>query len=130
MPLLEELDAAVERAIDERWHLLSEAELVRRGDALLRSLPALDEPPPTIALLLRRYGAALRQQICPGLRLRFQSAPLEASLRELTSAVLLTMGRAEALSLEAALLIALVLWRRGLEQFCASPATGDGRARL
>lgn len=120
MPILEELDAAVERAIDERWHLLSETELLRRSDALLHSLPGLDEPPATTGLLLRRYGMALRRQLCPGWRTRWQDAPLERTVRDLTSAVLLIMGRDEALSVEAALLIALVIWRRGLDQFCAA----------
>jgi hypothetical protein len=120
-PIMQDVDAVVERAILDQLHLLSEVEITRRSDGLLRNLPMMDGPAPTTALLLRRYRVPLHAELCDGNRPRLRADDAGEQLRELTRAVLVTIGAREGVPVEAAMLIGLLLLKRGVATFCAQP---------
>lgn len=120
--IVQDIHTAVHHALVDRLHELDEADLVERSDALLESLPVMGDEQPSTALLLRRYDLELHRELCQGSAPRIQAGSVEDELRELTRAVVVTMGGDEGLPVEGAALIALVLYRRGLTRFCATPA--------
>jgi hypothetical protein len=120
-PIMQDINAVVDQAIDDRLHLRSEAEVIRRCDALLRNLPGTSGPAPTAGFLLRRYASQLRAELCAGGRPRLNDGTVEEQLRELTRAVLVTIGVSEGLPVEAAMLLGLILLKRGVATFCAQP---------
>lgn len=120
--IVQDIHTAVHHALVDRLHLLDESDLVERSDALLETLPVMGGEQPSTALLLRRYDVELHRELCHGTAPRVQAGSVEDELREITRAVVVSMGGDEGLPVESAALIALVLQRRGLARFCAVPA--------
>lgn len=95
--------------------------LSARSDALLSMLPGVTGAQlVTTAGFLQRYDATLHHELCRGTRPSSSAGAVADQLHELTRAVLVT-GASEGMSIEAAVGIALVLHKRGLAQFCATP---------
>ena len=124
MQIVEDINNAVHRALTENLHELDEMDLISSSDASLMNLPIVGGSQPTTALLLRRYHTQLHSELCQGHQPRIRVETVEDELRELTRAVVVTMGGAEGMSIEGAVLIALVIQKRGLTTFCNLPATG------
>jgi hypothetical protein len=119
----QDIGASVHQAILERLDLLPEEGLVQRSDSLLARLPShVGSQPISTGLFLRRYHTLLHEQVCRGTHPRTISASLEDELRDLTRAVILTVGVTEGVSVEAAVGLALVLYKQGIIPFCALPA--------
>ena len=117
-----DITTSVHQALDVRLDLLNEASLVQRSDALLARLPSVTRSPSvTTAGLLARYHTVLHKQLCRAQQPHRMGATIEADLRELTRAVLVTVGIGEGISVEAAVGLALVLYKRGVVRFCAQP---------
>jgi hypothetical protein len=118
----QDIATSVHRALGEHLDLIHEDDLVQRSDALLAQMPSLIGSQPTSTLLfLRRYHTALHQEMCQGTQPRTISATVEDELRNLARAVMLTIGSTEGISVETAVGLALVLYKRGVIQFCALP---------
>lgn len=117
-----DINTSVHRAIVEGLHREDETDLAERSDELLTGLPVVGGAQPTTALLLRRYHTQLHHELCQGSRPVTSAATVEDELREITRAVVATMGGEEGLPIDGAVLIALVLYKRGLPNFCAMPA--------
>lgn len=117
----QDINITIQRAINEGLHQADEAHLIDRSDALLTSLPVMGGQQPTTALLLRRYQRELHQELCAGQRPRATFNSVEDELREMSRAVIVTLDTNEGVSIENAVLIALVLRARGLTTFCAQP---------
>jgi len=118
----QDIATSVQRALGEHLDLIPEDDLMHRSDMLLAQMPSLSGSQPiSTALFLRRYHTALHQEMCQGNQPRLISATVEDELRDLTRAVLLTIGGTEGVSVEAAVGLALVLYKRGVIQFCALP---------
>lgn len=118
----QDIATSVQRALGERLDLIPEDDLVQRSDTLLAQLPSLSGSQPiSTALFLRRYHTALRQEMCQGAQPRMISASVEDELRDLARAVMLTIGSTEGVSVEAAVGLALVLYKRGVIRLCALP---------
>ncbi|HEY0607496.1 MAG TPA: hypothetical protein VGD58_31550 [Herpetosiphonaceae bacterium] len=116
----QDIATSVQRAIGEHLDLIPEDGLVQRSDMLLTRLPRHSGSQPiSTALFLRRYHMALHQELCQGVQPRIISATVEDELRDLTRAVMLTIGSSEGVSVEAAVGLALVLYKRGVTRFCA-----------
>jgi hypothetical protein len=115
------IHAAVHDALMDRLHLLSESTLTERADVLLREMPAVGGTQPTAALL-RRYRAALQNELCTGREPRPLPGVLEDEVRELTRAVMVAVDAREGFSVETAVLLALAIRAGGLVKFCALPA--------
>ena len=113
-------------AIQDGLHRLSEHELLRRADEILRRMPVVGGAQPTAALLLRRYQFALRKELCEGPRPRSLPEDVEEQVRELTRAVMVTVDLNEGFSIEAAVLLARAGWRTSARgrRGRASNATG------
>ena len=117
-----DITTSVHQALAEQLDLLPETGLVQRSDTLLAQLPSLDGSQPiSTALFLRRYHTALHHQVCRDMQPRTVSASVEDELRDLTRAVMLTVGVTEGVSIEAAVGLALVMYKRGVIPFCALP---------
>ncbi len=117
-----DIAAAVHQAVTDQLDGLNEAAMVRRSDALLASLPGIGgSRPTTTAMLLLRYHTPLHQELCSRDQPRVAAVSVEVELSELTRAVLLTAGIREGMSIDAALGMALVLYKRGVAPFCALP---------
>jgi len=116
-----DITTSVQRALHERLDRLDEAGLVQHSDALLATLPSVSGFQPTTAAFLRRYHTQLHQEVCRGNQPRAMAAPVADELCDLTRAVLLTVGITEGVSIEAAVGLALVLYKRGVAPFCAQP---------
>jgi hypothetical protein len=110
---------AVRRAIDDNLDTLDEDDLVERSDAVLDNLPAVTGEQITTASLLRRYRRELHGELCSGSRARTTYGSLEEELTDLTRAVVVTVEWSEGISIESAVLLALVLRAQGLDRFCA-----------
>jgi hypothetical protein len=110
---------AVRRAIDDNLATLDEDDLVERSDAVLDNLPAVADEQTTTGLLLRRYRRELNGELCNGSRARTMYGSLEEELTDLTRAVVLSIQWNEGISIESAVLLALVLRAQGLDRFCA-----------
>jgi hypothetical protein len=121
--IVEDINTAVHHALVGRLYELDEMDLISRSDASLMNLPIVGGTQPTTALLLRRYHTQLHSELCLGHQPRIRVETLEDELRELTRAVVVTMGGAEGMSVDAAALIALVMQKRGLAKFCTLPST-------
>ena len=120
--LWQEITTSVQHIMDVRLDLLSESSLVQRSDALLATLPGLSGAQSvTTATLLGRYHTRLQKEVCRAAQPRVVGASIEDELRELTRAILVTVGIGEGVSVEAAAGMALVLYRRGIVSFCALP---------
>lgn len=118
----QDIATSVHRALSEQLDLVPEDDLVQRSDTLLSTLPSHSGSQPiSTALLLRRYNTALHQEICLGTQPRMLAATVEDELRDLTCAVMLATGSTEGVSVEAAVGLALVLYKRGVIPFCALP---------
>ena len=118
-----DITTAVHQAMDEHLELLSEAAMVRRSDALLATLPGgSGSQPATTAMVLRRYQQRLQQELCDGNQPRATAATVQDELGEVTRAVLLTVGIGEGVSIDVAVGLALVLYKRGVAPFCALPS--------
>jgi hypothetical protein len=118
----QDIATSVHQALGEHLDLMTEQGLVQRSDSLLARLPSLDGSQPiSTAMFLRRYHTALHQEICRGTQPRMMSATVEDELRDLTRAVILTLGITEGVSVEAAVGLALVVYKRGVMPFCALP---------
>ena len=111
------INEAVHDALLDGDHRLSEQELFRRADELLRRLPVVGGTQPTAALLLRRYHTQLRKELCLGNEPRRLPDVVEDEVRELTRAVLVAID-SEGISVEGAVLLALAIRARGVEEFC------------
>jgi|GEM_PF-2782080 len=118
-----DINDAVHNALRDRLDVLDETDLIERSDALLVQLPTMGSAQPTTALLLRRYHVQLHQELCQGTQPRSQFATLTDELREMTRAVAVTIGAEEGISVDNTVLIALVLYKRGLASFCTMPQT-------
>jgi hypothetical protein len=119
--LWRDITTSVQRALQARLDRRDPASLMRYSDALLATLPGVSGLPPTTAGLLRRYHTPLHQELCRGTQPRAMAAPIADELRDLTRAVLVTIGTTEGVSIEAAVGLALVLYTRGVAPFCALP---------
>lgn len=118
----QDITTSVHRALREQLDLMPEDGLVQRSDLLLAQMPRHSGSQPiSTALFLRRYHTALHQEMCEGTQPRMNSASVEDELRDLTRAVMLTIGSTEGVSVEAAVGLALVLYKRDIIQFCALP---------
>ena len=117
-----DITTSVRQALEGRLDLLSGASLVHRSDVLLARLPSVSgSQPATTAVFLRRYHTRLQKELCRGDQPRTVTATLEDDLRELTRAMLVTVGVGEGVSVEAAVGMALVLYKHGIVPFCALP---------
>ena len=114
------INEAVHDALLDGAHRVSEQELFRRADELLRRLPIAGGTQPTAALLLRRYHTRLRKELCLGNEPRRLTDVVEDEVRELTRAVLVAMD-SEGFSIDVAVLLALAIRAGGVERYCASP---------
>jgi hypothetical protein len=121
----QDIDDAVRSAINERLHVRNQQALIARSDALLANLPQMGNTKTTTSGLLRRYHMQLRQELCQGNRPRMQFTQLEDELRELTRAIVATIVSDSGISIENAVLLALVLRAQGIVRFCAMPAPPD-----
>lgn len=122
--LWHDITISVRRALDEQRDRLSETRLVEHSDTLLASMPSLGGAhQTTTAALLRRYDAALHQAMCLDKQPRRTSASVVDELRDVTRAMILTLGPTEGVSTDAAVALALVLYSRGIASFCALPVT-------
>lgn len=110
---------AVRRAIDDNLDSLDESDLVDRSDAVLDTMPAVAGEQASTGLLLRRYRRELHGELCNGSRARNMYGSLEEELTDLTRSVVVTIEWSEGISIESAVLLALVLRAQGLDQFCA-----------
>jgi len=117
----QDINTAVHQAIRDRLFQLSENDLIERSDDLLANLPVVGGKQPSTALLLRSYHTQLHQELCDGNQPRATFGSLEDELRELTRAVVVTIEADEGISVENAVLLALVLHKRGIVTFCARP---------
>lgn len=118
----QDITTSVHRALGEHLDLISEDGLMQRSDMLLAQLPRHSGSQPiSTALFLRRYHTALHQEMCQGNQPRMSLDTVEDELRDLTRAVILTIGSTEGVSVEAAVGLALVLYKRGVIQLCALP---------
>ncbi len=118
----QDIDDAIDVALAERLHLQSQSALVARSDALLASLPQMRNRRTTTAELLRRYHVELQQELCQDHRPRMRFSTLEDEVRELTRGVAATIVSDSGISIENAVVLALVLRAQGLEKFCALSA--------
>lgn len=121
-PIWQDINNAVHQALTQQLHLLDEDDLIDRSDNVLANVPIASGAQPTTALLLRRYHTQLHHELCDGNRPRAQHESMQDELRELTRAVIVTIDSNEGISVESAVLLALVLAKRGLAKFCALPA--------
>ena len=120
--LAHEITTAVRRALAAHRDRLDEAHLVTQSDARLATLAQVrGAPPATTAALLGRYATRLHQELCRGTQPRTTLATVEATLWDLTRAVVVTIGSTEGVSIDAAVSLALVLYARGVAPFCAAP---------
>ncbi|HEX6291794.1 MAG TPA: hypothetical protein VFZ66_21590 [Herpetosiphonaceae bacterium] len=117
----QDINAAVHQAVRDRLFQLDENDLIERSDALLENVPVVGGAQPSTALLLRRYHTQLHQELCVGSQPRATFGSIEDELRELTRAVMVTVDADEGISVESAVLLALILQKRGLTNFCARP---------
>ncbi|HEY0605635.1 MAG TPA: hypothetical protein VGD58_22115 [Herpetosiphonaceae bacterium] len=118
----QDIATAVHRALGEHLDVISEDSLMQRSDRLLAQMPRHSGSRTiSTALFLRRYHTALHQELCQGTQPRTTSATVEDELRDLTRAVMLTIGSTEGVSVEAAVGLALVVYKRGVISFCALP---------
>jgi hypothetical protein len=117
----QDINDAVHMAVRDRLFQLTENDLIERSDDLLAGLPVVGRAQPSTALLMRRYHTQLRHELCAGNQPRATFGSLEDELRELTRAVMVTIDADEGISIENAVLLALVLHKRGLATFCAQP---------
>ncbi len=120
--IVQDINTAVHHAIADGLYELGETDLIERADALLATLPIAGGAEPTTVLLLRHYHMQLQAELCHGRRPWAQFDTVEGELRELTRGVMATMGGDEGISVETAVLIALVLHVHGIAKFCALPA--------
>lgn len=115
----EDINTAVHRAVRDRLFELHDHDLIEQSDGLLANLPTMGGQQPTTALLLRRYHTQLHQELCAGNQPRTNFEYLEDELRELTRAVIVTIDADEGISVDNAVLLALILHKQGLANFCA-----------
>ncbi len=97
--IVQDINITVYHALAERLHLANEAVLLGRADALLATLPVVGDVSPTTALLLRHYHTQLQAELCQDHQPRARFDSIEAELREITRAVMATMGGDEGLSI-------------------------------
>jgi hypothetical protein len=117
----QDINAAVHQAVRDRLIQLNEHDLIERNDDLLANVPVVGGQQPSTALLLRRYHTQLHQELCAGNQPRVTFGSIEDELRELTRAVMVTIDADEGISVESAVLLALVLHKQGIAAFCARP---------
>ena len=118
-----DITTTVQRALAARLDQLTEAGLVRHSDALLTQFAGLRGAQQlTTRILLRRYDTPLHHELCRGQHPRAVGASVTEELCDLTRAVLVTVGATEGMSIEAAVGLALVLYKRGIVSLCARPA--------
>jgi hypothetical protein len=129
--LWQDITTTVQRALDARLDQRTEAGLVRHSDALLTQLAGLrGSQQLTTRSLLRRYATPLHHELCRGQHPRAAGASVTEELCDLTRAMLVTVGATEGVSIEAAVGLALVLYKRGVVSFCAVPARPTSTAQL
>ncbi len=117
-----DITTSVHQALFAKLDLLNEASLMHRSDALLAKLPGVTgSRMVTTAALLGRYHTPLHKELCRAHQPRTPSATVEDDLGEITRTVLVTIGIGEGVSVEAAVGMALVLYKRGVVPFCALP---------
>jgi hypothetical protein len=118
-----DIATTVHHALQEHFERRTDAGSTQYSDGLLARLPrSSGSSPTTTAALLRRYQIPLQQALCQNKQPRFNAATREDELSDLTRAVLVTVGATEGISIEAAVGIALVLYKRGVAPFCAIPS--------
>jgi hypothetical protein len=122
----DDINTGVHDAISQGLDHLDEGDLINRSDAALSNLPVVGGQQPTTALLLRRYQTQLQSELCVGGRPRSSFDDVVDEVRELTRAVVVTLDTSEGISIENAVLMALILRRRGLASFCAQPTFTPG----
>lgn len=120
--ILHDITTSVHDAVRTRRDGLAEAVLVDNSDALLAMLPSLTGAQPTTTdAFLRRHTTPLHEALCRGQQPREQAATMEHQLHNATRAVMV-VGVETGMSIEAAVGVALVLYKRGIPSFCALPA--------
>ncbi len=120
--LWRDITTSIHHALSARLDLFTEDSLVRRSDTLLARLPSVNGSGlTTTAMLLGRYHTVLHKEVCRAHQPRTLGGTVEDDLRELTRAMLVTVGIGEGISVEAAVGMALVLYKRGVAPFCALP---------
>ena len=129
-PLSHDITTTIQQALLQRRDRRDPARLVQQSDALLATRARGGGTPPTTAGFLRRYHTPLQQAVCRGRQPRMTPASVADELTHLTQAVLLTIGTTEGISIEAAVGLALVLYTRGIAQFCAVPTRRTSTTQL
>lgn len=120
--IFEAINESVHDALLDGLHLLDQDDLLYRADDLLRRLPSVAGTPPTSGLLLRRYRGALQKELCLGREPRPLPDVIEDEVREITRAVMVSVGLSEGFSVETSVLLALAIRAGGIETLCATPA--------
>ncbi len=121
--IVQDINIAVRQALAENLYQLSEDQLIQHADDLLKRLPIVGDVEPTTELLMNHYHTELHAELCENHQPRVRLETVEDELRELTRAVMATMGSDEGLSIETAVMLGLVLYKHGLAKFCAYPST-------
>lgn len=127
----QDITIAVRQALHQRLDQLGEPALMQHSDLLLATLPGMRGAQPlSTAQLLLRYGPSLAGDVCRGNLAGIPAEHVQDRLGRLTRAVLLSVGVGEGVSVEIALGIALVLYKRDSARCAArsrasSPSGGD-----
>lgn len=118
------LNDAVHNALLNRQHELREDELRSQANALLATMPSLgNNTSASVDQLLHRYHGTLHKELCNGLEPVAQPEVIEDELRMITRAVVVAIETQEGISMESAVLLALIIRAHGLDKLCALPAT-------
>jgi hypothetical protein len=116
-----DVTTAVDHAVREHLDRLPEVMLMQHSDGLLARLPGVGGARlVTTSAFLQHYHVTLHDELCRGTHPHSVAATAAGQLHDLTRAVLVS-GAAEGMSIEAAVGIALVLYKRGVMPFCAQP---------
>lgn len=118
--IVQDINTSVHHALMQHLDQLDESDLVQYSNALLATLPSVHRSQVvTTAGLLRRYDTPLHVALCSNQQPRSMSVTVADNLRDLARAVILTLGPTEGLSTDAAVGVALVLYKRSVTAYCA-----------
>ncbi|GAC1549803.1 MAG: hypothetical protein NVS2B7_25850 [Herpetosiphon sp.] len=119
--LIETLNSAVHRALQNNYHQLNDHDLIVLADELLQTMPMMTAVKVGAAQLLRRYRPSLQRELCNGSAPIPLPAVIEDEVRILTRAIMVSIESQEGISVEACVLLGLVLRAQGLSTLCQSP---------